>query len=426
MSSNSRVNTIARHINPTSGTMSISLWSGVPQAPPDPILGITEAFKADPATAAKLNLGVGAYRTEDGKPLVLKVVRRVEQAIVSDMSRNKEYLPMGGNAEFCKLSRALILGNDSRAIAEKRVATVQALSGTGALRVSAEFLSKFYPNAPIFLPNPTWGNHNKIFPNGGVKIMSYRYYNPATRGLDYDGMCADLQAAPEGSIVLLHACAHNPTGVDPTPEQWAGILAVVVARRLLALFDSAYQGFASGSLDRDAQAVRMFTQAGLELIICQSYAKNMGLYGERVGALSVVCKNEDNAKRVESQLKMVIRPMYSSPPAHGAAIAEMILGTPQFYEEWKVELKMMADRIILMRQMLHTELGKLGTPGNWRHILDQIGMFTYTGLAPKQVENMTVKHHIYMTKDGRISMAGLSSTRCSQLARAIDDSIRNY
>lgn len=423
----SRINTLKGHMAPESGANapSGSVWAHVSKAPPDPILGVNDAFKADPAVNERLNLGVGAYRTEEGQPLVLKIVRRAEAELVADLSRNKEYLPIGGNPEYCKLARQLILGRASPAIAEARVATVQSLSGTGALRLAAEFLSKWNPGACVFLPNPTWGNHNKIFPNGGVAIKQYRYYNAATRGLDYEGMCADIAAAPRGSVILLHACAHNPTGVDPTPQQWEGIQRIMADKQLLPLFDSAYQGFASGDLDRDAMAVRMFVAGGSEMLICQSFAKNMGLYGERVGALSVVCRTADDAKRVESQLKMVIRPMYSNPPTHGAAVAAMVLGKSEYFEAWKIELKMMADRILSMRSKLHVELTRLGTPGDWTHILNQIGMFTYTGLNPAQVENLTAKHHVYLTKDGRISMAGLSASKCGMLARGIDDSVRH-
>ncbi|KAK3263085.1 hypothetical protein CYMTET_28091 [Cymbomonas tetramitiformis] len=413
-------NTSAVAVEATPG----SIWNGVPQAPPDPILGVSEAFKAD-KDGSKMNLGVGAYRTEEGKPLVLNSVRAAERQMVADMSLNKEYLGIGGNPNFCKLSRELILGADCAAVREGRVSTVQSLSGTGALRIAAEFLGTFYKGAAVYLPNPTWGNHKKIFPNGGVAVKSYRYYNPATRGLDFQGLCEDLCAAPAGSIILLHACAHNPTGVDPTHEQWAEILKVVKAKQLLPLFDSAYQGFASGDLDRDAQAVRMFVNAGLEVIICQSYAKNMGLYGERIGALSFVVADAGVAKKVYSQMQQVIRPMYSNPPMHGAAIVERILSNKENYEAWKLEVKGMADRIISMRTALHSALQKLGTPGNWDHILNQIGMFTFTGLNSAQVTNMTKKHHVYMTQDGRISMAGVTAAKAQYLAAAIDDSVRN-
>lgn len=402
--------------------MAPSVFEHVQQAPEDPILGVTVAYNKDPSPL-KVNLGVGAYRTEEGKPLVLNVVRRAEQQLVADRSRNKEYQPITGISQFNKLSAKLILGANSPAIAENRVATVQALSGTGALRVGAEFLSRHYAKPIIFLPNPTWGNHNKIFPLGGVPQKPYRYYDPKTRGLDYEGMLEDLKAAPDGAVILLHACAHNPTGVDPTEEQWEGIRQVIRSKHQLPFFDCAYQGFASGSLDKDAHAVRLFVADGGECFVAQSYAKNMGLYGERVGALSVVCTNAAVASRVDSQLKLVIRPMYSSPPAHGAAIAATILADGRLFQEWTVELKGMADRIISMRQQLYDALQARGTPGDWTHVLKQIGMFTFTGLNKSQVEFMTREYHIYMTSDGRISMAGLSSKTVPHLADAIHGAV---
>jgi aspartate aminotransferase len=387
-------------------------------------LGITENFKAD-NNPKKLNLGVGAYRTEDGKPYVLPSVKKAEQKVVNDPQQNKEYLPIGGDPQFCKLSAQLAFGQNSPALREQRAATVQCLSGTGSLRVGAEFLNLHYPVKLIYIPNPTWANHNKIFPLAGIAIRQYRYYLPKTRGLDYEGMVEDLSRAPQGAIVLLHACAHNPTGVDPSPEQWQGIMRVVQQRRLLPFFDSAYQGFASGDLERDATAVRMFADAGMELLLSQSYAKNMGLYGERAGALSVVTKDPKTAKRVESQLKAVIRPMYSNPPKHGASIVVQLLSDPELYKQWRVELKGMADRIISMRQQLHKALQEVGAPGNWDHIVNQIGMFSYTGLTKAQVQHMTSKFHIYMTLDGRISMAGLSGSSCRYLAEAIKDAVCN-
>lgn len=406
------------HALPTMANSSSSVFEHVQQAPEDPILGVTVAYNKDPSPL-KVNLGVGAYRTEEGKPLVLDVVRKAEQQLVADRSRNKEYIPITGIAQFDKLSAKLILGADSPAIAENRVTTVQALSGTGALRVGAEFLAKHYAKPFIYLPNPTWGNHNKIFPLGGVPQKPYRYYDPSTRGLDYKGMVEDLKAAPDGAVILLHACAHNPTGVDPTEEQWEGIRKVIRSKQQLPFFDCAYQGFASGSLDKDAYAVRTFVADGGECFIAQSYAKNMGLYGERVGALSIVCKSAPVASRVDSQLKLVIRPMYSSPPTHGAAIAATILADGRLFQEWTVELKGMADRIISMRHQLYDALKARGTPGDWTHVLKQIGMFTFTGLNKEQVQFMTREHHIYMTSDGRISMAGLSSRTVPHLADAI-------
>ncbi|KAL6514286.1 Aspartate aminotransferase 3, chloroplastic [Orobanche minor] len=418
--------------SPTSGSAGarISVFDHVVRAPEDPILGVREcdvtvAYNKD-TSPVKLNLGVGAYRTEEGKPLVLNVVGRAEQMLVNDSSRVKEYLPIVGLADFNKLSAKLILGGDSPAVQENRVTTVQCLSGTGSLRVGAEFLARHYHQHTIYIPQPTWGNHPKVFGLAGLSVNTYRYYNPATRGLDFEGLLEDLKSAPSGAIVLLHACAHNPTGVDPTTDQWEQIRQLMRSKALLPFFDSAYQGFASGDLDTDAESIRMFVNDGGECFVAQSYAKNMGLYGERVGALSIrvgalsiVCRTADVASRVESQLKLVIRPMYSNPPIHGPSIVATILKDSSMFQEWTVELKAMADRIISMRQQLFDALCSRGTPGDWSHIIKQIGMFTFTGLNQEQVAFMRKEYHIYMTSDGRISMAGLSSRTVPHLADAI-------
>ncbi|KAL7134764.1 hypothetical protein ABFS83_11G047700 [Erythranthe nasuta] len=404
--------------------MADSVFANVVRAPEDPILGVTVAYNKD-QSPIKLNLGVGAYRTEEGKPLVLNVVRKAEQLLVNDPSRVKEYLPITGLADFNKLSAKLILGANSPAIQENRVTTVQCLSGTGSLRVGGEFLAKHYHEKTIYIPLPTWGNHPKIFTLAGLSVKTYRYYDPNTRGLDFSGLLEDLGNAPPGAIVLLHACAHNPTGVDPTSDQWEQIRQLMRSKGLLPFFDSAYQGFASGNLDSDAGSVRMFVADGGECVAAQSYAKNMGLYGERVGALSIVCKSADVAARVESQLKLVIRPMYSNPPLHGASIVASILKDGDLYTEWTIELKAMADRIISMRQQLFDALQSKGTPGDWSHIVKQIGMFTFTGLNTNQVAFMTKEYHVYMTSDGRISMAGLSLRTIPHLADAIHAAVTN-
>ncbi|CAM8916311.1 unnamed protein product [Rhodiola kirilowii] len=408
--------------SPTSDRSSV--FSHVVQAPEDPILGVTVAYNKD-QSPVKLNLGVGAYRTEEGKPLVLNVVRKAEELLVNNRSRVKEYLPITGLADFNKLSATLMFGADSPAILENRIATVQCLSGTGSLRVGAEFLASHHHQPTIYIPAPTWGNHPKIFTVAGLSVKTYRYYDPTTRGLNFHGLMEDLGSAPSGAVVLLHACAHNPTGVDPTLEEWEQIRQFVRSNGLLPFFDSAYQGFASGSLDADAKPVRMFVADGGECLAAQSYAKNLGLYGERVGALSIICGSSDVARKVESQLKAVIRPMYSSPPIHGASIVSTILKDRDLYHEWTLELKGMAERIISMRHQLFDALRLRGTPGDWSHIINQIGMFTFTGLNEAQVEFMTKEYHIYMTSDGRISMAGLSSKTVSHLADAIHDAVTN-
>jgi len=402
--------------------------ANVPMAPEDPILGINVAYKADPS-ADKLNLGVGAYRTEEGKPLVLNVVRKVEHMLANDPSLNKEYLPIEGLPEFLTQTAQLLFGADSPALAEKRVATVQALSGTGALRIGAEFLARFSPGraaTPIYISEPTWGNHPNIFKDAHMSdVRKYRYYKEQTRGLDFEGFVEDLKAAPNGSVFILHTCAHNPTGVDPTIAQWEAILDVVQAKGHLPFFDTAYQGFATGDLVRDATPPRMAVARGMELIVSQSYAKNLGLYAERIGALNIVCRDAATADAVKSQLKVIVRPMFSNPPLHGALIVAKILGDKALYNEWLVELKGMSERIQRMRQELYDAIKKNGTPGTWEHIIDQIGMFSYTGLTKPQCEVMIKKHHIYMMTNGRISMAGLSSKNIQKMADAIHDVVTN-
>uniref|UniRef100_A0A8C0DYK7 Aspartate aminotransferase n=1 Tax=Balaenoptera musculus TaxID=9771 RepID=A0A8C0DYK7_BALMU len=352
-----------------------SWWAHVEMGPPDPILGVTEAYKRD-TNSKKMNLGVGAYRDDNGKPYVLPSVRK--------------YI------------------------------TVQTISGTGALRIGANFLQRFFKfSRDVFLPKPSWGNHTPIFRDAGMQLHSYRYYDPKTCGFDFTGAIEDISKIPAQSVILLHACAHNPTGVDPRPEQWKEMAAVVKKNNLFAFFDMAYQGFASGDGNKDAWAVRHFIEQGINVCLCQSYAKNMGLYGERVGAFTVVCKDADEAKRVESQLKILIRPMYSNPPLNGARIASTILTSPDLRKQWLQEVKGMADRIISMRTQLVSNLKKEGSSHNWQHIVDQIGMFCFTGLKPEQVERLTKEFSIYMTKDGRISVAGVTSGNVGYLAHAI-------
>jgi len=282
-----------------------SMLSGVEQAPPDLVLGITEAFKSD-TSPDKLNLGVGAYRTEELKPYVLSVVRKAEQRML-EANENKEYLPIEGLAAFRVATVDLLLGSDSPVIQENRVATLQALSGTGSLAVAAQFIHQFMPGKTVYISNPTWPNHKNIFALAGVAWETYRYFNPETVGLDFEGMMADIEAAPDGSVILLHGCAHNPTGIDPTKEQWSDIATLIEKKGHMAFFDVAYQGFASGSLDEDAYAPRYFASRGLEFMVAQSYSKNLGLYAERVGALNVVTKDSETAGRVLSQLKRLAR-----------------------------------------------------------------------------------------------------------------------
>lgn len=403
----------------------MSVFAKVEEAPPDPILGIGQNYNED-TDERKVNLGIGAYRTEDGNPLVLNVVRKVEQQIVNSGKFNKEYIPIDGLPEFTKAAAKLILGEDSKALKEKRVAVVQSISGTGALRIGAELIRKFFPpNTTVLISDPTWGNHQNIFKHANIPYKNYRYFNSATNGLDFEGLIADLKAADEGSVVILHACAHNPTGVDPSHEQWQAIIEVFRERKLFPFFDSAYQGFASGSLEADAYAIRLFDSLGFEFFLAQSFAKNMGLYGERVGGFYAVTSTASEATRVLSQVKVIVRSLYSSPPSHGARIAATILNDTELLNEWKAELKSMADRILEMRRVLHQALLDNKTPGDWSHIVNQIGMFSYTGLKPNQVEVLVKKYHIHLLGNGRISMAGLNAKSAKYLADAIHDAVTN-
>ncbi|KNA10982.1 hypothetical protein SOVF_139370 [Spinacia oleracea] len=404
--------------------VNVSRFEGISMAPADPILGVSEAFKAD-TDEKKLNLGVGAYRTEELQPYVLNVVKKAENLML-ERGENKEYLPIEGLAAFNKVTAELLFGADNPVLKEQRVATVQSLSGTGSLRLAAALFERYFPGAKVLISSPTWGNHKNIFNDAGVPWSEYRYYDPKTVGLDFEGMIADIKEAPEGSFILLHGCAHNPTGIDPTPEQWEKIADVIQEKNHIPFFDVAYQGFASGSLDEDASSMRMFAARGMEFLVAQSYSKNLGLYSERIGAINVVCSSADAAARVKSQLKRIARPMYSNPPIHGARIVADVVGNPDLFNEWKEEMEMMAGRIKSVRQKLYDNLVSKDKSGkDWSFILKQIGMFSFTGLNKAQSDNMTNKWHIYMTKDGRISLAGLSAAKCEYLADAIIDSYYN-
>uniref|UniRef100_A0A6Q2X4F6 Aspartate aminotransferase n=1 Tax=Esox lucius TaxID=8010 RepID=A0A6Q2X4F6_ESOLU len=409
-----RISSIGVH----SDTNKFSWWAGVQMGPPDPILGVTEAFKRD-TNPKKMNLGVGAYRDDQGKPFVLDCVRKAE-ALISSKQLDKEYLAIGGLGDFTKSCAQLALGADSEVLKSGRNITVQTISGTGSLRIGANFLSRFHSaSRDVYLPTPSWGNHTPIFRDAGMQLKAYRYYDPSTCGFDFKGTLDDISKMPERSVILLHACAHNPTGVDPKPEQWKEIADLVKKRDLLVFFDMAYQGFASGDIDRDAWAVRHFIEQGHNIVLSQSFAKNMGLYGERVGGLTLVCKDAEEAKRVESQLKILIRPIYSNPPMNGARIAATILNTTELYNIWLEEVHCMANRIIKMREQLAANLKSEGSTHNWEHVTDQIGMFCFTGLKPDQVERLTKEFSVYMTKDGRISMAGVTSGNVGYLAHGI-------
>uniref|UniRef100_A0A023FMK0 Aspartate aminotransferase n=1 Tax=Amblyomma cajennense TaxID=34607 RepID=A0A023FMK0_AMBCJ len=395
-----------------------SWWSHVEMGPPDPILGVTEAFKKD-TNPKKMNLGVGAYRDDAGKPFVLPSVHKAEE-IITSRNLDKEYLPIGGMSEFCNAAAQLAFGEQSDVVNGKRNATVQGISGTGSLTIGAFFLGQFFKgNREIYMPTPTWGNHIPLFKRAGLTVKQYRYYDPKTCGFDFSGALQDIAKIPEESVILLHACAHNPTGVDPKPEQWKEISKVIKSRRLFPFLDMAYQGFATGDIDRDAAAVRLFAEDGHGFAVSQSFAKNMGLYGERVGAFSMICGSKEEADRVMSQIKIIVRPTYSNPPIHGARIAHLILTDPELRQQWLKDVKGMADRIISMRTRLRDGLKREGSTKNWQHITDQIGMFCFTGMTPEQVARLIKEFSVYLTKDGRISVAGISSNNVDYLAHAM-------
>ncbi|KAH9063396.1 aspartate amino-transferase [Lactarius vividus] len=422
----SRLQQLAQHLT-SQRPMSAETWNHVPLAPPDSIFKLTAAYKADPYPH-KINLGVGAYRDDDSKPWVLPVVKKASQVILNDATLDHEYLPITGLSEFVTGAARLILGENSPAISEGRVVSVQTISGTGANHLGALFLSRYYHfngDKAIYLSDPTWANHFAIFNNVGIKPLLYPYYDPKTIGLDFSGFTERLHLAPERSVFLFHACAHNPTGVDPTEEQWKTIADLVLAKEHYIFFDAAYQGFASGDLERDATAVRYFVSRGVPLLVCQSFAKNAGLYGERVGALHLVTPTKETADRVRSQLSVLQRSEISNPPSYGARIVALILNNPELFEEWKADIRTMAGRIIQMRKELYRLLTEeLKTPGNWEHIINQIGMFSFTGISEAQSKALTESAHVYLTTNGRISMAGLNSKNIRYFAEALDGVVR--
>jgi aspartate aminotransferase, cytoplasmic len=344
--------------------------------------------------------------------------------LAKNVKEDKEYLDISGLKMFCDKSVRLILGDEFVSTNAARIASCQSISGTGAVRLGAEFLGKFWPVKVVLSSNPTWGNHRAIFNACGIEYKEYRYWDNKTLGIDEAGFLEDLTNAPDGSIILLHACAHNPTGMDPTPDQWSRIAAVMRQKKHLPFFDSAYQGFASGDLDKDASTVRFFAREGFEMIIAQSYAKNFGLYAERAGCVSVVAATVEGATAALSQLKATVRPMYSNPPKHGALIVQTVLSDPQLFEEWRTNLRTMAGRIHTMRTDLFQALKNLGTPGDWSHIVKQIGMFSYTGLKEHQVKRLVDEFHIYLLSNGRISMAGVNTHNVQYLAKAIDTVVK--
>jgi aromatic-amino-acid transaminase len=397
-------------------TLTASLLSTVELAPRDPILGVTEAYVAD-TNPRKVNLGVGVYNDEHGKLPVLECVKRAER-VIADKNAPRGYLPIDGIAAYDREVKKLLLGADSPLIAAGRCVTVQAIGGTGGLKVGADFLRRAAPAAKVWISDPSWENHRALFEGAGFTVQSYAYYDAATRGLDFGGMLASLERIPAGDIVVLHACCHNPTGVDPDPAQWGRIIDVVRGRGLVPFLDLAYQGFAEG-IDPDGSVVRRFAQTQGPLFVASSFSKSFSLYGERVGAMSVVASDADEAMRVLSQVKRVVRANYSNPPTHGGEVVTMVLASPELRALWEAELATMRDRIKLMRAALVEKLHERLPDRDFTYMLHQRGMFSYSGLDKAQVLRLRSEYSIYAVDTGRICVAALNSHNVDYVADAI-------
>jgi len=399
-----------------------NLWSHLDIAPFDGNHATAEAYEKD-SSPLKVNLGRGVYKDDKGKNWILPCVTKAEAIIAANSSTlGHEYLPFKGLADFTRRTSEFAFGKDSSHLKEGKIATVQSLSGTGALRIGAEFLKKYRPaGSPniLYLPDPSYVNHLAVFGAAvGFELKYYPYYDITTNSLNLKGMLEAIKNAPPMSIILLHACAHNPTGIDPTLEQWKEISEVIKGKNLTVFFDSAYQGFASGDPDKDAAPFRYFVKEGHQILVAQSYAKNFGLYGQRIGALNVVTNNSKETEAVMSQLNQVIRPMYSNPPLHGARIVSTVFGDEALNAQWRKDVKVMADRIIGARQSLVDNLKGLGSKRSWNHITNQIGMFAYSGLSEKEVRLLR-ELHVFMNLDGRMSISGINSGNVKYLAESM-------
>jgi aromatic-amino-acid transaminase len=396
--------------------MSSSLFAHVDMAPNDPILGVTEAYNADP-NPNKVNLGVGVYTDDQGKVPVLECVRRAEQQMAATaMPRN--YLPIDGLKPYDRAVQDVLFGLDSAALKEGRVVTVQAIGGTGGLKLGADLLRRVNPDADIWISDPSWENHRAIFDYAGYKVHTYPYYDPETHGVRFDAMMETLETVPSGSIMVLHACCHNPTGVDLKEPQWERVIEAVNRRGLVPFLDIAYQGFADG-LDADASAVRRFSNACPVVFVSSSFSKSLSLYGERVGALSIVTQDATEVSRVLSQVKRVIRTNYSSPPTHGSQAAATVLTTPELRVLWDQELGQMRDRIKTMRRQLVEKIRGFRADFDFSFVVEQRGMFSYSGLNREQVRRLREEYSIYTIDSGRICVAALSSRNIDYVAKAV-------
>lgn len=394
----------------------MNLFSNVTQAPRDPILGLSEQFVAD-ARPTKVNLGVGVYYDAQGKLPVLSCVAQAERAMAQTPAA-RGYLPIDGIAAYDRAVQGMVFGKDSGLVSAGRVATIQALGGTGALKVAADFLHRLSPQAEVWISDPSWENHRALFTQAGFTVKTYPYYDPNTRGADAAAMIDALSRAPAGTIVVLHACCHNPTGADLTEQQWLRVVGVVRERGLVPILDMAYQGFGAG-IEEDGLAVQRFAATPGPLFVATSFSKSFSLYGERVGALSVVCESSDEAQRVLSQLKIVIRANYSTPPTHGASIVSQVLTTPELRAQWESELAGMRERIKAMRAALVERLRAAGVKINLDYITSQKGMFSYSGMTAAQMQTLRADHAVYGLDSGRICVAALNERNLPAVATAI-------
>ncbi|MHC4721956.1 MAG: amino acid aminotransferase [Planctomycetota bacterium] len=394
------------------------MFEKLQMAPADPILGLTEAFNNDP-NPDKINLGVGVYKDESGTTPILACVKAAEERILK-AETTKSYLPIPGGAEFAAATQQLLFGAGSDIIADGKAATAQTPGGTGALRIAGEFLKKLRPTAKVWLSNPTWSNHLGVFGEAGFQLQKYPYYDADGKCIDFEAMINALKAIGQGDIVLLHACCHNPTGIDPALEQWKKILDVVSQQKFTPLLDFAYQGLANG-IEEDAAGLRLFCDSGLEMLIASSFSKNFGLYKERVGALTVVCDSAETAQNVLSHIKIRIRRNYSNPPSHGAAIVSTIMNDPQLRTQWEAEVATIRERIRQMRELFVKTLKEKGVQRDFSFITKQNGMFSFSGLTKDQVNQLREKYSVYIVGSGRINVAGMTPKNMDRLCEAIAD-----
>ena len=396
--------------------MSASIFANVEMAPRDPILGLTEAFNAD-TRAEKVNLGVGVYQDDNGKIPLLACVKAAEKARV-EAGLPRGYQPIEGAAAYNGAVQSLLFGDKSEVVSAGRVATFETLGGTGALKVGGDYLKRLLPEATLYISDPSWENHRQVFESIGFNVETYPYYDPSTRGANFPAMKAKLATLPAGSIVLLHACCHNPTGADITEAQWGEVVETCRAQQLVPFLDIAYQGFGDGP-EADTAAVRMFADSGMQFLVASSFSKNFSLYGERVGALSIVTESKEEAARVLSQVKRVVRTNYSNPPTHGGIVAAAVLNSPELRKLWEEELAGMRDRIRSMRTALVEKLKAAGVEQDFSFVIAQRGMFSYTGLTADQVDRLREEFGIYAVKSGRICLAALNTRNIDYVAKSI-------